>query len=114
LGHRRSDGVAEFIRPVRVIRRVERLDTQINFRQLEPERLEVEVEGELREFFELKGEARVIPRGALSEFIVGEEVGPGLGLSQMVETDDWDSFETKELCGLIAPMTGDDLVAFVD
>jgi len=31
------------------------LDAQINFRWLEPDRLEVEVEGELRELFELKG-----------------------------------------------------------
>jgi hypothetical protein len=29
-GHRRSNGVTEFIRPVRVIRRIERLDAQIN------------------------------------------------------------------------------------
>jgi hypothetical protein len=54
-GHRRSSGVAEFIGPVGVIRRIQRLDAQINFRHFEPDRLEGEVEGELRELFELKG-----------------------------------------------------------
>jgi hypothetical protein len=39
---------------------------------------------------------------------------PGLRLGQMVEADDWDCLETKKLRRLVAPVTGDDLTAFVD
>jgi hypothetical protein len=52
--HRGSNGVAEFIRTVGVI--CESSDwMRKSTSGLEPDRLEVEVEGELRELFELKG-----------------------------------------------------------
>ena len=113
-GHRRSSDVAEFICPVRVIRRAERLDAQINFRQLEPDRLEVEVPGEFRELFELWSQTDVILRRALSDLVVCQQIGEGLRLGQMVEIDNGDALETKELRRFIAPVPGDNLVAFVD
>ena len=64
-----------------------------------------------RELLELQGQAGVIPgTSALSELIVCEQVGAGLRLSQMVETDDRD-FLRPEPSGLIAPVTCDGLLA---
>ena len=47
--HRGSNGVAEFIRPVGVI------CGSSDWMRKSPDRLEAEVEGKLRELFELKG-----------------------------------------------------------
>ena len=62
----------------------------------------------------MQGESVIVPRGPIGELVVGQHVGPGLGLAQMFENYDRDLRKAEELGCFIPTVAGDDLPVLVD
>jgi hypothetical protein len=75
---------------------------------------DLDIEVELDQPLQLNGEDLAIPAGLLGQPVVGEHVGPLLGLGEMREPNGRDGGEADQLGRLDPSVTGDDLAGIVD
>jgi hypothetical protein len=87
---------------------------KIDFCRLEASDLNVELEVEAREMLELDRQDLAIPPGIEGELVVGDDIGPLLGIAEMLDPDGRHHLETQRACRLDAAMAGDDHVRLVD
>ena len=77
---RRSDGDIKLIRGIGSLCRIQRLNAKVDFRNLESDGFDVEIESQLGQFLQVHGQRGVVPRGPVRELVVGQHVSPGLVL----------------------------------
>ncbi len=75
---------------------------------------EVERGLDLQQMLRLDGQDLAVPAGILGKLVVGQDVGPSLGLAQMLEAHRWHVLQPQELCRFDPAVTGDDPVLAVD
>ena len=79
-----------------LVRRLQRLNSQIDLRRLEAGRINLEIERDVRKLFQNNRHFAIIPAGAVGQLVVGQHVGFGLGLRQMVKPDDRNFLKRKQ------------------
>jgi hypothetical protein len=72
-------GKLKLVCQVQFVRTVERLDAKVDFRELEADVLDLEIDGELGQLLEASSQRGVVPAGPVGELVVGEQIGLGLG-----------------------------------
>lgn len=55
------------------------MDAKVDFRELEADILDFEIDGELGQLLEASSQGDVVPAGPVGELVVGEQIGLGLG-----------------------------------
>jgi hypothetical protein len=87
-GYRRTMGSLKVVRGVRgFVWRLERLNPQIDLGRLEARRLDLEIEGYLRKLLQNNRHFAIVPARAVGQLVVGQHVGFGLLLAQVLEAD---------------------------
>ena len=103
-GYRRAFGGLKFVRGVRgFVRRLERLNPQIDLGRLEARRLDLEIERYVRKLLQNNRHFAIVPARAVRQLVVGEHVGFGLLLAQMLEADHRRFGEPEQLGRLSRP-----------
>ena len=97
-GYRRTMGSLKFVRGVRgFVWRLERLNPQIDLGRLEARRLDLEIEGYVRKLLQNNRNFAIVPARAVRQLVVGQHVGFGLLLAQVLEADHWRFGELEQL-----------------
>ena len=113
LGYGWPRGGFKFVCGVRV-RQLQRLNVQIDLRSLETRRLDLKIEGDFGKLLQNDRDLAIVPRRPVGQLVVGEHIGFGLRVGQMLEADDGHAFKPEPLRGLKAAMAHDDSVHAVD
>src|SRR5215207_7579436 len=71
---------------------------------------ELEIKLHVNEGLQLDRQDIAIPAGVLRKLVVGDDIGPSLGLVEMRQPERRDAFHAEELRCLDPAMTGNDLV----
>ena len=77
----------KFVCGVRV-RRLQRLNVQIDLRSLETRRLDLEIERDFGKLLQNDRDLAIVPGRPVGQLVVGEHIGFGLRVGQMLEADD--------------------------
>ena len=90
------------------------LDDEIDFGDLEAGDRQVELRRDFEQSFELDGEDFRVPAGLLCQPVVGNDVGPLLGLGHVRQADRRHVGQPKQLRRFDATVAGEDDEVFVD
>ena len=97
-----------------LVRRLQRLNSQIDLRRLEAGRINLEIERYVRKLFQNNRHFAIIPVRAVGQLVIGQHVGFGLGLRQMVKPDDGDFLKPKQPSRFQSSMASDNSLFAVD
>jgi hypothetical protein len=89
-------------------------DQEIDLGRLESDHGEIEVEVDLGEALQLDREEVFVPACILGESVVGDDVGPDLGLGKVFELEGGNRLEAELLRGADAAVAGDDGAVPID
>ena len=90
------------------------MNSQINFRGLKSDRLDVKVEHKVGQFLQLNCEFGLVPRRPIRQLVIGQQVRLGLGRRQVVKQDDRDLVDAEQLSCFIPAVARDNFVVLVD
>ena len=103
--------VARIVGRVRHV--VECSDPQVDLAHLKAEDLEVEIEPREREVLELLRQQPIVPSRVLTEPVVGDPEGAGLGWGQMIEGERWHLGPAELAAGEQSAVPADHLVVAI-